>query len=60
MDKGAWWAIVHRIADSDMTEVAWHARHMHAPTTGAVYTVDSQDGFCQKKCTITCSFTVHR
>ena len=60
MDRGAWRAIVHRVAESNMTEVTWHACHVHAPTIGAIYTVDSQDGFCQKKCTITCSFTVHR
>ena len=25
MDKGAWWAIVHRVAESDMTEVTQQA-----------------------------------
>ena len=25
MDGGAWRAIVHRVAESDMTEVTWHA-----------------------------------
>ena len=31
MDRGAWWAIVHRIAkDSDMTEVTvWHSIHIY-------------------------------
>ena len=26
MDRGAWWATVHRGAESDMTEVTLHAR----------------------------------
>ena len=25
MNRGAWWATVHRIAELDMTEVTWHA-----------------------------------
>ena len=25
MDKGAWWAIVHRVAESDMTEATQQA-----------------------------------
>ena len=30
MDIGAWWATVHGIAESDMTEVAWHTcMHTH-------------------------------
>ena len=24
MDRGAWWTIVHRLAESDMTEATWH------------------------------------
>ena len=28
MDRGAWWATVHRVAESDMTEVAQHACHI--------------------------------
>ena len=28
MDRGAWWATVHRVAKSDTTEATWHA-HMH-------------------------------
>ena len=26
MDRGAWWVTVHRITESDMTEVTLHAR----------------------------------
>ena len=26
MDRGAWWATVHRIAESDTTEVTEHKR----------------------------------
>ena len=26
MDRGAWWATVHRVTESDMTKVTWHAR----------------------------------
>ena len=29
MDRGVWWAIVHGVAESDMTEVTDHTR-MHA------------------------------
>ena len=25
MDRGAWWATVHRVAQSDTTKVTWHA-----------------------------------
>ena len=25
MDRGEWWAIVHRVAETDTTEVTWHA-----------------------------------
>ena len=25
MNRGAWWATVHRIAELDTTEVTWHA-----------------------------------
>ena len=25
MDTGAWWATVHRVAESDTTEMTWHA-----------------------------------
>ena len=25
MDRGAWWATVHRVIESDMTEATWHA-----------------------------------
>ena len=28
MDRGAWWATVHRVAESDMTEVAQRACHI--------------------------------
>ena len=28
MDRGAWWATVQRVAESDMTEVTEHA-HIH-------------------------------
>ena len=24
MDRGAWWATVHRVSESDMTEATWH------------------------------------
>ena len=24
MDRGAWWALVHRFAESDTTEATWH------------------------------------
>ena len=24
MDPGTWWAIVHGVAESDVTEVTWH------------------------------------
>ena len=27
MDRGAWWVIVHRVAESDMTEVTEHAHN---------------------------------
>ena len=30
MDRGAWWAIVHRIAESDMTEAT---KHTNIPRT---------------------------
>ena len=26
MDRGAWWAIVHRVTELDMTEATLHAR----------------------------------
>ena len=26
MDGGVWWAAVHRVTQSDTTEVTWHAR----------------------------------
>ena len=26
MDRGFWWAAVHGVTESDMTEVTWHAR----------------------------------
>ena len=30
MDRGAWWATVHRVAESDTAEVSWHAcTHMN-------------------------------
>ena len=32
MDRGAWWVIVHRVAESDMTEPTSHTHtctHMH-------------------------------
>ena len=25
MDRGAWWATAHGVAESDTTEVTWHA-----------------------------------
>ena len=28
MDRGAWWATVHTVAESDTNETTWHAR-MH-------------------------------
>ena len=31
MDRRAWWAIIHRVTESDMTEAAEHAC-MHPPT----------------------------
>ena len=31
MDRRVWWATVHGVAESDMTEATWHAR-MHADT----------------------------
>ena len=34
MDRGAWWATVHTVAESDTNETTWHAR-MH---TGDGYT----------------------
>ena len=24
--RGAWWATVHRVTESDMTEMIWHAQ----------------------------------
>ena len=27
MDRGAWWVIVHRVAESDVTEVTEHAHN---------------------------------
>ena len=32
MDKGAWWATVHRVAESDMTEAAEHAQAIQQPS----------------------------
>ena len=31
VDRGAWWAIVHRVAESDIAEVTWHT-HIHTHT----------------------------
>ena len=30
VDRGAWWAIVHRVAESDMTEATEHAYMLDA------------------------------
>ena len=32
MDSGAWWATVHRVAESDMTEATEHTTHTHTHT----------------------------
>ena len=32
MDRGAWWAIVHRVIESDMTEILSVHTHTHTHT----------------------------
>ena len=38
MDGGAWWAIVHRVAESDTAEVIYH---VHTCTTKQQFTEES-------------------
>ena len=38
MDRGAWWAIVHRVAESDTAEVIYH---VHTCTTKQQFTEES-------------------
>ena len=35
-DRGAWWATVHGVAESDTTEVTKHARAVHFHTSNAI------------------------
>ena len=37
MDSGSWWAPVHRVTESDITEVTYHTcAHTHTGKTGSL------------------------